>query len=769
MRRLLPLFLLAFAGSAALAGDWSFWRGPEQIGVSRERDLPESFSLTKGKAGNLLWRAPYGGISTPIVQDGQVYLIYKVGDGPTMQERVVALNADTGEKVWEHRFNVFLTGIVDDRVGWTHMVGDPETGNVYSHGTQGFLTCFSKKGEILWQRSLTEEYGRVSGYGGRLVSPIVDGDLVILGMVNANWGEQTVGGTRFAAFEKRKGHVVWWGSAGYRVKDTHYSCPIVANIAGQRLLIGGGGDGGVHAFQVRTGRKVWSYKFGDGAVNCSPVVHGDRVYIGHGEENENETQGRVICLDGSSVEKGTPKLVWEKDGIKVKYASPILHENRLIVCDEVGKMYCLNADNGEIVWDYVYGKNTKGSPLWADGKIYIAEVDSKFHILRPGPDGCDRLHTQPFRSKTIVPVELNGSPAVANGRVYFTTTNECICIGKPAHKEKPDKIPPQPKETLLASDTTPAWLQVVPADVHLNPGESVEFSVRAFDENGGLIPGKVKAEWALEGMRPPVFPIGLTPPKTSGKPAAPPALVGTLSDKNGTTTKLTVAKMPPGQFGTVVAKAYGISGEARVRVAPVLPYAADFSKIPVGRTPGGWVNTMGKFSIVELSGKKVLSKRNDNASPLVARADAYIGLPKLRDYTIQADVMGTKVRDDLPDVGVGANRYQLLLAGNDQEIRLSTWDAQKRIEQKVPNWKWGPGVWYRMKLTVAIKDGKGVIHGKVWPRDQEEPAAWTIEAEDPVPNTAGSPCLYGFATGILSPTEPGTNIYYDNVRVTPNK
>ena len=87
--------------------------------------------------------------------------------------------------------------------------------------------------------------------------------------------------------------------------------------------------------------------------------------------------------------KGQPKLLWQHDGIKVKFASPILHEGLLYVCDDAGKLYCFEADKGgEPLWSFEYGKNTKGSPVWADGKIYVSEVDSKFHILKPGKNGC---------------------------------------------------------------------------------------------------------------------------------------------------------------------------------------------------------------------------------------------------------------------------------------------------------------------------------------------------------------------------------------------
>ena len=83
---------------------------------------------------------------------------------------------------------------------------------------------------------------------------------------------------------------------------------------------------------------------------------------------------------------------------------------------------------------------------------------------------------------------------------------------------------------------------------------------------------------------------------------------------------------------------------------------------------------------------------------------------------------------------------------------------------------WKPNVWYSMRLTVQpSKDGKSAaIKGKVWEKSGKEPAEWTITFEDPVPNTEGAGGLYGYATGIEE-KEPGTTIYYANVKLTPNK
>jgi hypothetical protein len=398
-------------------------------------------------------------------------------------------------------------------------------------------------------------------------------------------------------------------------------------------------------------------------------------------------------------------------------------------------------------------------------------VDSKFHILKDnGRMEATRLHQYRFRGKGVVPVELHGSPAIVNGRVYFTTTEQLICIGKKDHKAPPDQIPSPPEEPGAGSAATATHIQVVPADVLLHPGESVDFRAYAYDARGQKL-GEVKVGWEKAGMLPPVYPIGLKAPP-AGKGPPPPAIAGELSEASGNSTKFTAAKAPNGQFGRVVAKEGKLTGFARVRVAPVLPYSNDFSKVPEGRTPAGWVNTMGKYSIVTLpDGQKVLRKRNDNAAPPVARINAYIGAPDLHDYTIETEIYGTKLEDrgkDMPDVGIGACRYMLYLIGNDQEVRLGTWDAQKRIEKKLP-FPWKPKTWYRMKLTASVVDGKGIVKGKVWPKSESEPEKWTLEIEDPVPNREGAPLVYGFPNGVINVANPGPEIYYSYVRITPNK
>jgi outer membrane protein assembly factor BamB len=756
--------LLMLACSVGLGSDWTSWRGPSQNGVSPETGLPATWSDEKGQEQNFVWKAPFGCRSTPIVMKGRVYINNQVGEGVNEQERVMCLDADTGKVIWEKRFGVFLTDIVSVRLGWTNMVGDPATGNLYWHGTQGFFICFDRDGKILWQHQLTEQYGRVSGYGGRLPSPALAEDLVVVGMNQSSWGDYAKGGNRFLAMNKYDGTPVWWSEPGERPLNSNYSTPAVATINGELLFITGGADGSVHAMQARTGKKVWSYHFCGGEVNCSPVVDGTLIYCNHGQENpDNNIQGRVICLDAGQIKDGKPRLVWQVDGIKAKYTSPLLKDGRLYIGDDVAKLWCLDAKSGDRVWNYVYGRNAMASPVWGDGKIYVSDKNAKFHILQPGPKNCKELDKHRFVGQDVSDVEAYGNVAVANGRVYFSTSEEIYCIG--SKQAKPDKI--FPTVAAVAGKGQPAQLQMVPCDVETHPGKSTQLHLKVYDAFGNFLHDvddkAADVKWTLP-----------QPPLPPGAKSQPPALKADLTGKGGSAAVAikTPPDAPPAQHGYVTAEWKGLTTKARVRVCPVLPYTPNFDNIPVGAVPGSWINCQGKFLIKELDkGKHVLAKVTNNSNALIARGSCLFGTPDMTDYTIQADVYGGKVPNNsgepwMPDVGVGACRYTLYLGGPTQTLRLVSWEAMPRVDETIQH-AWKADTWYTLKLMADIKGNKATLRGKVWPRGEKEPAAWAIEFTDPTPNLQGSAFLYGYSVG-QDPPQTGTEVYYDNVKVTQN-
>ena len=210
----------------------------------------------------------------------RVYVQNPSGRGAALQERVMALDADTGKVVWEYKFNVFQSDVPPHRVGWASPAADPETGNIYALGVGATVVALSKDGKLLWERSVGEEFAAFTTHGGRTMSPIIDGDLVIVSAAISSWGTQANRAHRFVALDKRTGDIVWVATPGGRPYDTAYAAPTIATINGLRLLIAGTGDGAIHAMKPQTGEKVWSFVAAKRAINTGVVVKGttrDRV------------------------------------------------------------------------------------------------------------------------------------------------------------------------------------------------------------------------------------------------------------------------------------------------------------------------------------------------------------------------------------------------------------------------------------------------------------------------------------------------------------
>lgn len=723
------------------ATDWAYWRGPNLSGYAPERAVVTSFSQG---GENLLWRSEASGRTTPIVMNNRVYGNAPFGSGESLHEWVYCLDADTGQLLWEHHFNVFHSTIVENRVGWTSMVGDPETGAVYVHGTGGQFICFDgATGDVIWEVSLTEMFGRISGYGGRINTPLIDEDRVVLGINSSSWGKQARPTHRYVNFDKKTGVVVGWFEPGGAPLDTTYSCPVPAVINGRRMLVGANADGNIYGMLARTGEKVWTFKFSKRGLNSSVVVQGNYVYASHGEENLDTTaMGRVVCIDASK-EGDITKTgeVWRYDELKAGFASLAVANNRLYVVDNSANLFCLDAGTGNEHWRYKLGRVGKGSPvITEDGVIYVAELNGRFHILRDAGDKCEVLDIEVFEAEDGSVVEIYGSPAVAGGRVYFMNRLGTFCLGKRDAKVPEVKIAAEPQEKLV-KPFRPGALRIVPAEATLSPGQSLKLVARLFDENGSSY-DTPEATWSVQGVN------------------------GSFGE-NGLLTGGSENRF---SAGVVTAKIGDRTATARVRIAPTLPFTEDFESHAVGSIPPGFIGAKMKTSIVERDGSKVFKKLAEKPSVPFMRIRVYAGPPIDGGYTVQADMLGTpKKRRFIPEMGLINSRYRMYLHGNPREplLRLVSWSPIPRVQKDI-DFEWKTETWYRMKFSVEVQGSQALVRGKVWERDKKEPEAWTIELVDPFPNYSGSPGLYGYSPGTTAKSR-GPEIFYDNFQVMPNE
>jgi outer membrane protein assembly factor BamB len=721
----LSLILLATSIPSASASDWAEWRGPARDGVSLEKGLPTKWS----PAGqNLAWKVPYGGRSAPIVMGNRVYLQNTAGKGELEQERVLCFNADDGKLLWEHRFNVYLSDVPPHRVGWASPVGDPATGNVYVFGGGGSLLGLSRDGKVLWERSLGEEFGLLTTHGGRTVSPIIDGDLVIVSGVTFQWGQHGRGAHRFMAFAKKTGETVWISAPGGRPYDTTYAPPIIATVGDTRLLIQGASDGVVHAIKPQTGEPVWKYEISKRGLNTGVVVHGTTAILTHSEENlDSSEMGMMVAVDANS--KGEIKkeqTKWSVYGWQGGFSSPVIDGDRLYQVDNGANIAAFDVTTGKQLWLQNLGTIQKASPVLADGKLYVGTENGKFFILKPNATGAEILDQDQLGTEAL-PEAIIASVAVSNGRVFLVSDSHLYAIGK---KSVLQVGPPIVVNVVAAASNPVAHVQVVPTELILRPGAKVNFRARLFDYRGLFLREEPLASWTLDNLK------------------------GSI--ENG---QLIVATDSITQAGLVKATVGGVSGSASVRVFPPLPWSENFDAMAPNTLPPTWVNTTLKFTVREVNGNKVLVKTTEGSS-LLSRARAYMGPTDFSNYTVEADVNATQKRRQQGDAGVIAQRYALVLYGNSQMLHLEPWQPETGRTVTIP-FAWKPDTWYRLKLQVDnLPDGKVRARGKVWLASETEPVEWMIERIDPIPNRQGAPGIFGNALAEL---------YFDNLKVYGNK
>ena len=161
----------------------------------------------------------------PVVFGDHLYLQNTVGRAATeMQERLMCFHADTGKLLWEYKYNIFTSDVPPHRLAWASPVVDPASGNVFAFSGNGLLMALSRDGKVLWERSLAEEFGMWTTHGGRVSSPIIDGDQVIVSGLTFGWGQHAGGAHRFISL--RQDHRPCTGSARLKAGRPTPSTPI---------------------------------------------------------------------------------------------------------------------------------------------------------------------------------------------------------------------------------------------------------------------------------------------------------------------------------------------------------------------------------------------------------------------------------------------------------------------------------------------------------------------------------------------------------------
>jgi outer membrane protein assembly factor BamB len=405
----------AFAGSPE-SFDWPQWRGPDRNAVSKERGLLKEWTRD---GPPLAWKIKGlgGGYSAPSIAAARIFGMSKRGD----DEVIWALSEADGKTLWETRLGpAFEQGTPQAAEGpaCTPTVDGEE---LYVLGLGGDLACLQvRDGKVIWQRSLTRDFGgRVPLWGYR-ESPLVDGDKVIC----------TPGGqdATLVALDKLTDKTIWKsqvpGGSG-----AAYASAIAIDFDGQREYV---------QFTARAlvgvaasdGKFLWRYDRPANrmAINCATPIYYDGMVFA---ASAHGAGGGLVKLSKDASGGVKAEEVYSTTKMQNQHGGMILVDGCLYGANggnAGGFLVCLDFQTGKVLWDeHDSGKRRapKGSVALADGRLYSRTEKGTMLLIEPSPKQyveCGRFE-QPDRSKS--PAFTH--PVIANGKLYVRDQDVLLC------------------------------------------------------------------------------------------------------------------------------------------------------------------------------------------------------------------------------------------------------------------------------------------------------------------------------------------------------
>jgi outer membrane protein assembly factor BamB len=405
--------LLALPGVAS-AENWPSWRGPQQNGISTDRNLPLEWSTTK----NVRWKVPLpeAGNSTPIVLGDRIFITQSLDKGK--RRALICFARSDGKQLWQQEVECTVkeTTHPDNPPCSSSPVADGEA--VYANfASAGILAC-DFDGKKLWHREL----GPLLHVFGNGSSPVLYKDLLI---VFHGPGEPTF----MIALNKRTGKTVWQQKE-HALNDKLFGTwgsPIVTRLGGRDELLMSlpgesiGGDGWVKSYDPSTGLELWRCVGLGASLYPSPVVaaEGDMIFGASG------FFGPMLAIKpGGKGDITATHRLWRVAGRNPqRIGSAVVTSGNVYFADAEGFVECLHADTGKQVWKERLEGKLWGSMLLADGKLYVNNLEGKTFVLAASPR-YEHLFTNDIGEP------MYAGLAVSQGEIFLRSWRHLYCLRK---------------------------------------------------------------------------------------------------------------------------------------------------------------------------------------------------------------------------------------------------------------------------------------------------------------------------------------------------
>jgi len=363
----LPLLLLLIAPAQAQS-DWIQWGGPSRNFISNSKGLAASWPE---KGPRQLWSRPLGqGHSSIIVSGNTLYTMYSEGE----QEVVIALAADTGKTIWEHKYEAPTAGMNYKEGLGPHSTPLLAGDRLFTVGAIGkFYALDRKTGKVLWFHDLWKEYNGTKMGRGYSCSPLLYKNTIILTLGGA--------GQTLIAFDPSDGKVVWKNQS----LDMSPSSPIIINVDGQDQLVAFMGKQ-IAGVDPNNGELLWSHPHAtDWGLNISTPVWGNDNLLFLSSAYSGGSRVLKLTQAGG---KTTVSELWFHRRLRIHHGTAIRIGDYVYGSSgDFGPAFfaAVNVKTGEIAFqDRSFPKT---SFLYADGKLIMLDEDGNLALATTSAEG----------------------------------------------------------------------------------------------------------------------------------------------------------------------------------------------------------------------------------------------------------------------------------------------------------------------------------------------------------------------------------------------
>lgn len=309
-------------------------------------------------------------------------------------------------------------------------------------------------GDILWEYNMVTE-SQVVPHDVCGSSPLLVGDYLYACTSNGQDAKHSYivnpEAPALIVLNKHTGKLVAVEGEGISKRTFHcnWSSPVAASIDGETVVLFGGGDGVLYAFEAVTQdpeqpqplKKIWQYDCcpedyrmlngvpkacscyskrtpdGPSEIISIPTVVDGRVYVPIGQSpNHGPGQGMLTCIDIA-----TGKKIWESAAVDRTTAQPAVVDGLVYISDYSGKLSCLSAESGELFWQHDLEAGVwSASPVVAGGNVYIGTEKNVLWILKAGKEK-QVVKRSRLKSPSITPL-------VQNGILFFPTQKRLFAL-----------------------------------------------------------------------------------------------------------------------------------------------------------------------------------------------------------------------------------------------------------------------------------------------------------------------------------------------------